>query len=68
MRLFPRFLDFSDAALVEIEERIEPREILFVAAHFNAPRLAELADGARRTAELGGEDGGVELLPELSLV
>ena len=68
MRLFPRLFDFSDAALVEIEERIEPREILFVAAHFNAPRHPQLADGARRPAELGGEDGGVELLPELSLV
>ena len=68
VRLFPRLCDLFDNALVEIDQRIEPRESLFVAAHFGAPRLAELADWARRPAELGGEDGGVELLPELSLV
>ena len=52
MRLFPRLFDFSDAALVEVEQRIEARETLFVAAHLGAPRFAEFVDGARRPSEL----------------
>ena len=61
-RIFPTQLDRNSA---QILQKVRIRLLL---SHLFAPRPAQLLDCAGRPAELRGQDGGVELLPQSTLV